>query len=199
MLWVNVCLYTSTGLHHSCTFSKIGCVCQRVHAVRLVHADVAWEQFSNHSSLKYLNIILISNSPSLSLTAPSFSLLSAPSCSLYLPSLFHMLTLWLGICWPPGGLNQSRASFTESAHTCPDRNDNDHGQSPPLCHAATEMCLFWNARSDVRGEALHFDGWELKVSLKGESLNSTLDYTVYWPMGNLLTSMMYMCIYSYSI
>lgn len=84
-----------------------------------------------------------------------------------------MLTLWLGICWPPGGLNQSRASFTESARTCPDRNDNDRGQSPPLCHAATEMCLFWNAHGDVRGEALHFDGWELKVRLKGESWNST--------------------------
>lgn len=63
-----------------------------------------------------------------------------------LASLFHMLTVWLGICWPPGSLNQSRASLTESPHTCPDRNDNDCGQSPLLCPVTTVIRLvffFW--------------------------------------------------------
>lgn len=115
----------------------------------------------NHSNYKYLNIQF--QFISLSLFLPfinhvhRFILLS---CFLYLTSLFHMLTAWLGICWPPGSLNQSRASLTESAHTCPDRNDNDCGQSPPIFTVATVISLFWNAHSGVWGEVLHSDGSE---------------------------------------
>lgn len=54
-------------------------------------------------------------------------------------------------------LNQSRASLTESAHTCPDRNDNDCGLSPSLCPVAKVISLFWNVLCGVRGYMLHSD------------------------------------------
>ncbi len=145
----------------------------------LVHTDVAWELFPNHSQCKYLDIILISNFPlSPFLTLPVSPLcLSSPLLHLsflYLASLFHMLTVWLGICWPPGGLNQSRASLTESAHTCPDRNDNDHGQSPTLCRLATVISLFWNANGSVCRETLRWDGCENQLKKKNIFFNFKL-------------------------
>lgn len=124
---LNVSIGLCIGLYHYYMFLKcvFEYVCSRAYA--------CWcERTPNHSNCK--SCFLISNfslSLSLILSVPlPLSLSLLPSCSLYLASLFHMLTVWLGICWPPGSLNQSRASLTESAHTCPDRNDNDRGQSP---------------------------------------------------------------------
>lgn len=132
-----------------------------MHAFILAHVDVRCEWLPNHSNYKYLNIQF--QFISLSLFLPFINHLHRfilLSCFLYLTSLFHMLTAWLGICWPPGSLNQSRASLTERAHTCPDRNDNDCGQSPPIFTVATVISLFWNAHSGVWGEVLHSDGCE---------------------------------------
>lgn len=95
----------------------------------------------------------------------------------YLFSLFRMLTAWLGICWAPGSLNQSRASLTECAHTCPDRNDNDRDQSPPICPVSTVMSLFWNAQGGVWVEAMHSDvSVNSEPELKGNMFRLELKY-----------------------
>lgn len=106
-----------------------------------------------HSHFHFILPLIFSHTPSFS----PLSLFLPPSRSFYRTSLFHMLTVWLGIFWPPGSLNQSRGSLTESARTCPDRNDNDHGQSPPVCRVATVISLFWNAHGGIWGEALHLE------------------------------------------
>lgn len=122
-----------------------------MYAVMLMHAI---GRGSSSQIILIANILITFSFPiSLSLSlflciSVSFFLLL---CFLFLASPSRMLTAWLGICWPLGSLNQSRAGLSESVHTCPDRNDNDHDQSPPICPVSTVMSPFWNAHV-VRGE-----------------------------------------------
>lgn len=143
-----------------------------MHAFILTHVDVRCEWLPNHSNYKYQNIQF--QFISLSLFLPFINHLHRfilLSCFLYLTSLFHMLTAWLGICWPPGSLNQSRASLTESAHTCPDRNDNDCGQSPPIFTVATVISLFWNDRWPLKRKVIMLqNNCIFKFSISNRSL-----------------------------
>lgn len=60
-------------------------------------------------------------------------------------------------------MSQSRASLTESPHTCPDRNDNDCGQSAPLCAVAVAIGPSWDAHGGVRrGAAFRSNPYEVE-------------------------------------